>query len=257
MTVGNAVDLGLPSGTLWADRNLGASLNTGIGWYFAWGETRKRVPTKYKFLNGVIKREWGVREDIFDGKITKYVIPDGRTDKQWYKANGDYDFYGNQTYSFTGDGKYVLDLCDDAAHVNWGGEWHIPTSEQCRELYESCKWNYTDNYYGKGIEGWQAVGPNGNSIFLPKTGIEINKNDYVNKKLVPAKHIESDFCGYWNSEIASGSVGVEIQEGENNLRAKALVLRGAYHSNYREGILAEWRHSGLPVRPICNPSQKE
>lgn len=40
--VGDFVDLGLPSGTLWADRNIGAIVPEDYGCYFAWGETKPK-----------------------------------------------------------------------------------------------------------------------------------------------------------------------------------------------------------------------
>ena len=65
------------------------------------------------------------------------------------------------------DNKVVLELEDDAASVNWGGNWRMPTKEEQDELRDSCEWVWTTQ---KGVSGCQVIGPNGNSIFLPAAG---------------------------------------------------------------------------------------
>ena len=133
----NLVDLGLPSGTLWADRNVGADSPEDYGDYFAWGETATKSTYKwstYKWCRG--------SEDT----MTKYC-----TDSS----------YG------TVDNKTVLDLEDDAAYVNMGMEWRMPTTDELNELRNKCTWTWiTQN----GTNGYKVTGPNGNSIFLPAAG---------------------------------------------------------------------------------------
>lgn len=51
----------------------------------------------------------------------------------------------------------------DAARVNWGGNWRLPTEEECKELVNNCTWTWTNS-------GYRVTGPNGNSIFLPASG---------------------------------------------------------------------------------------
>lgn len=96
------VDLGLPSGTLWAKMNAGAESETDTGLYFAWGETQ-----------GYTAEQVGV-------------------DKQFswsdYKFNPSGDGSTFTKYNLT-DNKVVLDAEDDAAAVNMGGEWHMPTKD--------------------------------------------------------------------------------------------------------------------------------
>jgi hypothetical protein len=98
---GSYVDLGLPSGTLWATCNIGANSPEEYGYYFAWGET----------------------EGYNDGKTT--------FDWSTYKwCNGSYDSLTKYKYSSsygTYDYKTELDLDDDAAYVNWGAEWCMPS----------------------------------------------------------------------------------------------------------------------------------
>ena len=132
-----AVDLGLPSGTLWADRNVGADSPEAYGNYFAWGETEPRSYyywITYKWCNGS------------DNTQTKYC-----TDSS----------YG------TVDNKTTLDLEDDAAYVNMGPEWRMPTRTELNELRNECTWTWTTQ---NGTPGYKVTGPNGNSLFFPAAG---------------------------------------------------------------------------------------
>ena len=131
----NMVDLGLPSGTLWADRNVGADSPEDYGDYFAWGETTTKGTynwSTYKWCKG------------YYSTMTKYC-----TDSD----------YGNV------DNKTVLDLEDDVAYVNMGTEWRMPTYDELYELVNVCTWTYQD-----GFDGYKVVGPNGKSILLPSGG---------------------------------------------------------------------------------------
>ena len=133
------VDLGLPSGTLWATMNVGANSPEGYGDYFAWGETTPKDVynwTTYKWC-------------VSPSKMTKYC-----TESYW-GADG-----------FT-DGKTELDPEDDAAYVNWGSSWRMPTWVQQQELAELCTWTWTTQ---NGVNGSLVTGPNGNTIFLPAAG---------------------------------------------------------------------------------------
>ncbi len=133
----NAVDLGLPSGTLWADRNVGADAPEAYGDYFAWGETETKdnyAWSTYKWCNGS------------DRTQTKYCT--------------------NSSYG-TVDNKTVLELEDDAAYVNMGAEWRMPTLTEQIELLDNCTWEWTTQ---NGVNGRKVTGPNGNSIFLPAAG---------------------------------------------------------------------------------------
>ncbi len=131
------VDLGLPSGTLWATCNVGASAPEEYGDYFAWGET---VPKSnynletYKWYNST------------SDKLTKYCTDDK---------------YGTVDY------KTELEPADDAATVNWGAGACMPSLEQIQELLDNCSWQWTQR---NGVYGQLGTGPNGNIIFLPAAG---------------------------------------------------------------------------------------
>ena len=140
----NCVDLGLASGLLWAKCNMGTTEPTELGDYYAWGETstkKKYVADNYKHFI------WG-KYDLKE--ITKYNEKDLRT---------------------------VLELEDDAARVNLGVGYRIPTKEDWEELLEDCKWEAVtttlseiiDPSQTKIIARWKVTGPNGNSIVLPMT----------------------------------------------------------------------------------------
>ena len=139
-STGEYVDLGLPSGTLWATHNIGATNPEDYGDYFAWGETTPKSTyswSTYKYYDG---------SSNTSNKLTKYCTSSG---------------YG------TVDNKKELDLSDDAAYVNWGNQWRMPSLDQLTELCTECTWTWTQL---NGVNGYEVVGSNGNSVFLPATG---------------------------------------------------------------------------------------
>jgi len=136
LATGDWVDLGLPSGLLWATRNVGASSPTDYGSYYAWGETSPK--SVYRWDN---YRYGGYYE------LTKYC-----TDS----AFG----YNGFTDSLT-----TLQTGDDAATANYGG--HTPTYAEWQELINNTtnRWVTINN-----VNGHCFTGSNGNSIFLPAAG---------------------------------------------------------------------------------------
>ena len=138
------VDLGLPSGTMWATMNIGAENFGDYGDYYAWGETE----TKSKFSWSTYK--WGSSSS----SLTKYNNS---------KAYG------------TVDNISSLDLDDDAAHAAWGGEWRTPTPDEIQELIDQCDWIRTI----PGRYGYMVISKiNGRSIYLPFGGY-YNENNLV------------------------------------------------------------------------------
>ncbi|MBO5819025.1 MAG: hypothetical protein J6R21_04960, partial [Bacteroidales bacterium] len=143
------VDLGLS--VKWAAYDIGANSVGELGHFFAWGETQPKDSyswDNYKFgyyVDGYNPNNGYYYVD----SITKYSVDkseDGSSVSQFY------------------DGKTKLDLMDDAAHINWGGNWRMPTTAEFDELSEKCDWTWTDYM---GIEGYDVKGPNGNRIFMP------------------------------------------------------------------------------------------
>ncbi len=164
------VDLGLPSGTLWATCNVGATYSEQYGGYFAWGE----------------------------------VIP-----KNFYETS-------NYTYASR---PVTLPLSADVAHVHWGGNWRMPTEEECRELLDKCVWT-------KSNCGYEVKGSNGNSIFLPAAGC----HSY-------SVYGSGVACYYWSSSISLS--------GPNSAYYLAVPKTSSY-----------FRYYGLPVRPVYSKSEK-
>lgn len=126
------VDLGLPSGTLWAETNIGASTPYEDGDYFAWAETKPK---------------------------SRYSLDNQKSTVNKYK-----------------DGKTTLDAADDAATANWGSSCRMPTTTEMKELKDKCTWTWKSNY--NGASGYLVKGSNGNSIFLPATGLR-DEEDFV------------------------------------------------------------------------------
>lgn len=135
------VDLGLPSGVLWAETNLEADVPADDGTYYAWGETEPK--TEYSLSS----YKW------YDGEnMTKYTVA-GET----------------------------LDADDDAATVGWGSPCRIPTIQEIFELCKTdyCSWVWTSKTAsdGSSISGYEVTGKKtGNSIFLPASGRYSDKN---------------------------------------------------------------------------------
>ena len=128
------VDLGLPSGTLWATCNVGATSPEQTGLYFACGET-----TGY------------TAEQVTSGVRVFY--------KDSYNE-------GPAASIFTD-----LTLEQDAAHVCMGGNWRMPTKDQFQELLDNCNVVWTKNYNKTRVAGRVFTSKtNGNSVFFPATG---------------------------------------------------------------------------------------
>ena len=141
------VDLGLPSGTLWAFTNLGAAVPEDFGDYYAWGEVDYKSDyslNTYKFVKGGDAT-----------KLTKYC-------SQATMGNGKYT-----------DTLVVLEAQDDVATQKWGADWCMPTKEQFEELKKECTWKWTVRN-GKNII--EITGKNGSKLYLPAAGCHFNKS---------------------------------------------------------------------------------
>ena len=160
--VPEAVDLGLPSGLKWASFNLGATKPEEYGDYYAWGETEPY----YSSLDPLTWKEG--KEAGYAWSSYKWCIGDYKNLTKYC-----YDFY----YGFNGftDTKTVLDLEDDAASVNLGSGWRMPTDAEWTELRNNCTWTWTTQ---NGIAGRRVTARNGNSIFLPAAGYRSGTNLY-------------------------------------------------------------------------------
>ena len=142
-----AIDLGLPSGTLWADRNLGAESITDCGDYYMWGSTEpdtdKVCDWAHTPFNGGFR--WH-NPDVVE-TFRMEAFPDGNLSDQY-----------------------------DAAHVQLGGNWHIPTTEQAKELldYTDSEWTIFGGILGRIFTSKS----NGNAIFIPAAGFREGSSVY-------------------------------------------------------------------------------
>lgn len=153
------VDLGLPSGLKWATCNVGALKPEACGDYFAWGE----VTPKDKYYQN---------NSLFNNRANSTLQRDGVIDS-----------LGNLTSTY------------DAASVNWGKNWRMPTKEEFDELIKHCKWTWITlgGVSGYKIESTQ-VG-NDNWIFLPAAG----------SRLGTSSDDVGSYGFYWSSTVDESS----------------------------------------------------
>jgi len=130
-SIGEAIDLGLPSGTKWASWNVGALKPEDFGGYYAWGETEEK--------------------DTYTWDNYQY---------------GNYN-YEDDSSQIVDIGSDIGGTDYDVAHLKWRGEWRLPSIEHINELRNNCTFEWTTL---NGVNGCRFTGPNGNSIFLPATG---------------------------------------------------------------------------------------
>lgn len=185
-----AVDLGLS--VKWANMNLGAHKTLDFGDYYAWGETSPKE--SYELSN----YKWYSGSDIY---MSKYCTE--RVDVE--------------------DGNFItLELSDDAAYVNWGTTWRMPTNDEFIELNSNCTWKWIES---NGVNGYVVIGPNGNGIFLPLAG-------YRNLE----KHFDAGNYGYyWSSSINPSN---------------ALNGRCFLYNRQHTLVNGTYRYFGLSIRPV-------
>jgi len=157
-----AVDLGLS--VKWANMNVGATTASDYGTYFAWGEvtgcqrkssdgsciaaTMDGYPSSWtgstnsNYVSGNSKSDYGTWESC--------------TTYKWGTYNNNFTAYKYNVSSSYGtvDNRTTLESSDDAAVVNWGGDWRMPTDAELTDLFCNCYWVWTDSYDGSGINGY-------------------------------------------------------------------------------------------------------
>lgn len=189
----NYVGLGLS--VKWATCNVGATEPHKAGNYYAWGETAPKDSYSwdtYKYGAGY-------------GKLTKY-----NTDSKCGVV----------------DGKTILEADDDAATVNLGGAWRMPTDAEWTELINNCTWTYTYDYNNTGVAGYKIMGKNGNAIFLPSVGYRWGSGVF---------HSLND-GSYWSSSLST--------EGAD-------FAWGCFFLSPRIARRLD-RYFGAAIRPVCN-----
>lgn len=182
------VDLGLSSGVKWATCNVGANEAEEYGDYFGWGETEPK--DNYSSINSLTY------------KISKRKL----------KKGGIID----DTNTLTKE--------HDAANVQWGGTWRLPTDEEFGELISECQWNFATF---NGVNGYLVTGPNGKNIFLPASA-------YQNGTTIEN---DGDFGDYWSSTLIEESNSVACSLG---------------YSSKSFGRRRYARYVGRTVRPVTD-----
>lgn len=97
-----------------------------------------------------------------------------------------YAYYNNSTEKYVEIGDNISGTEYDAATVNIGSDWKTPTEEQMEELINNCTWEYTQI---NNVNGYKIIGVNGNSIFLPASGMSVTGTRYwtsTNEKILYA-----------------------------------------------------------------------
>ncbi|MBR5324217.1 MAG: hypothetical protein IKV14_05330, partial [Muribaculaceae bacterium] len=197
------VDLGLPSGLKWATCNVGATTPEGYGDYFAWGETSPKTTynwNTYKYCNGT------------ETSMTKYCV----------------ESYFGGSYG-TVDNKTTLELSDDAARVNWGGSWRMPTRAEYKELLDTsnCSWTWTTQ---NGVNGRKVTSKkNGKSIFLPAAG----------RRYEGSLNYAGSDGYYWSS-----SLDALFSSNADKLYFDSSDVQSVY-------FVVDGRFSGKSVRAVC------
>ena len=192
VSIPDAIDLGLPSGTLWASCNLGASAPEGIGDRYAWGETQSKSYydwDNYKWCNGTYN------------SLTKYC---------------------SKSYYGTVDNKLKLDDEDDVAIVLLGKGWHMPDNVQMQELIDNCSWSSESL---NGVAGYRVTGPNSNSIFIPENG-QFDESGIMWSSHVFLWTSETDGSYYaYRCEYYTGAVSDRYVVASANHRHDGLCVR--------------------------------
>lgn len=206
------VDLGLPSGLMWATCNLGADNPEDYGNYYAWGE--------------------------FNPK----------------------SFYSEDNYAYPRN-PAILPPNDDAAYINWGAGWRMPTKEDFMELVDNCVWAKTElNCH----EGYKITGKNGNYIFLPLPYVHYHywtsnlaTTDYSSFSH-PAGTAYAFYLDWENISYRRKVIEYSIANPDakrygdkyqdiNKYRDIKMVLQGIEKEIFKDINV----HYGIPVRPVC------
>ena len=268
----NAVDLALPSGILWADRNVGAESVEVCGTYFAWGETDgythdgiKTVTTTQlcnilqnicdlNKINVIVTKE-NINEVLLllgytsDNNDLSNIGTSFAENKCFSNDWSDYfDFIdvinGRSVFNKYNFNNYSALLSeDDAATVNMGSNWGMPTERNFEELLYNTTITYVDinnNEVNKDdytnnlnlineLKGIRFTGSNGNSIFIPVSN------------LCKDSHIINKTCCLWSNELLAASTN-------NPDDARCLEISYDDSVNIRKNIST--RYIGNQVRGV-------
>ena len=148
---------------------------------------------------------------------------------------GGYYRFGELTPKTSSSGRYegcpAYSISNDAAYNNWGGRWRLPTASEAEELANNCTWTWTSI---NGMNGYQVVGKNGNSIFIPAAG-------YIHESSYKVTYYgENGF--YWTSTVKNA--------GSTWYRLLFYKDSGVMESCNTWGN-PEYGSYAHPIRPVC------
>ncbi len=221
------IDLGLPSGLLWAETNVGAELPADFGNFYAWGETSVKEPSSDGYM-------------YYKSENYKY-----------------YEGFEDPIYTFSkynsGGSMLTLDTSDDAAYTNWTTKCWTPTKDQAQELIDNTTVTLDatrKNSNGVTIEGAEFKSKtNDNSIFLPYNGIyeRAYHRGYSGCK-------DGSYYGrYWtNNLIPEKKDDYIVYSTYTYQEASTLNFGGVTTDTDNVYVSDNWRFFGLGVRPVAN-----
>ena len=197
------------NGPYWATTNIGAENPEDYGYYFWWGDT-----VGYRRENDAWVASDGSSSNFSFGSNTPTY-------------NKDITTLQGEGWIVSQDGTYVLAPAHDAAHVQWGGDWRMPTKQELDDLSNNCDWTWTRM---NGVHGYEVRGRGDyayNSIFLPSAGY-----------------------GYGTSLCNAGLYGLywsSVPYSDYNYGARCLYF---FRSSDDDTGPSDSRNTGQSVRPV-------
>ena len=162
-------------GPYWAETNIGADNPEDYGLYFWWGDTKGYRPSS--------KGKFSFNFDESNDTIYTYDKSESKLQSAGWLTSDE-----------------VLTPKHDAAHVHWGGNWRIPTTQEFFDLICNCTWKWTKK---NGVNGWKVRGKGtyaSASIFLPAAGYGERTSFFV----------DGSVGGYWSSVPNSDNYGTGV-----------------------------------------------
>ena len=178
-------------GLKWATKNVGAKDKFDSGLYFQWGDTNGYTAESAR--NGEKRFDWADYPFYINGKLTKY--------------NGK-------------DGKTVLDLEDDAARVNMGGSWRMPTNEEFEQFLRGVDTKWVNNYKGSGISGLVCTDKTDSAkvLFFPASGCYCGNDPFF-----------VGYYGYYWTRSCGISVVENVETSGGILHSSRCGVNAAYY----------------------------
>ena len=273
------VDLGLLSGRKWAACNVGSCTHEGFGTFFAWAETAPKSTYCWHSY------KYAFNPKFYPDNPSSAIIPNsddtlhhelsnGLPNLGFFKYNTKAAYFAYEGGAVTGpngvvegpDGVtsiYVPSYSasnlpiDDAAYVNWGKDWRMPTAQEWRDLLnETTKTREVVN----GVGGVRFTGPNGNSIFLPFAGVYGGPMHSFYYDCGNQPHGE-----YWSNEIDPDKpyqAYILYFDDKDHAQDPGTFPNGVvggqivFHNSGGDDVIEFIRNQGRPVRAVYDPDKK-